>query len=221
MARKSISKADPKNTAVKTAENKTAPAEKKEVKPVEVKTAPVPADKEAPVKAAAKPEAVKPAAKKPAAKAAAKTSAKVAEKASEKKAASRKAKTAPKAEAKAPAKRPGRKPKPITIDDICGKVEKKLSKSKAAKIKGTIAVDIEIYGWENGENKHMYIELKDGRAVVAPYDYNEKTFRAHISFEDAVAFLAGKLTLKEAVVSDKIYAEGVVGDAVKIASLFE
>lgn len=120
--------------------------------------------------------------------------------------------------AKAPAKKPGRKPV-VTIDSICNKVEKKISKTKAASIKEKIAVDIEVWGFEDGSKK-MYIEINNGKAVVSPHTYDEKDFRVSISVANAVAFADGKLTLKALLESNEFYAEGNVVKAVKLAAVF-
>lgn len=184
-----------------TAASKTAPkAAKTEVKSAAAKTA----DKKTTAsKAAVKTETKSAAAKKvtPAKKTTAKTAPK---------------KTAEKAAPKAAAK----KTKSVTIDTICEKLEKKINKTKAAAIKKTIAVDIEVYGFEDGSNQKMYAEIKDGKVNVAPHSYDDKNFRVALSFANAVAFVNGKITLAELLDSDKFYAEGNIADAVKFASIF-
>lgn len=228
MARKTTKAVEPKTEAVKTVAApkadpapKAAPAEKAAPAP---KAAPAqkadPAPKAAPAvkaEAPAKETAAKAAAeKKPAAKRAAKAPAKAA---AEKKApAAKRAAKAP-AEKKAPAKR-GPKPKPVTLDDIVAKLRKKISAAKAAKLTGTIAVDVEVWGWEDGSNKHLYIEVKDGKADVQPYEYEAYNFKAFISFADAMAVVDGKLSIMDALLSGKLNVIGVVGDAVKLGSIF-
>lgn len=155
------------------------------------------------VKTETKPAAAKTATKKaaPAKKTTAKTAAK---------------KTAEKAAPKTAAK----KTKAVTIDTICEKLEKKISKTKAAAINKTIAVDIEVYEFEDGSNQKMYVEIKDGKVTVAPYNYDEWSFRVSLSFENAVAFVNGKITLASLLNSEKFYAEGNIADAIKFASIF-
>lgn len=109
---------------------------------------------------------------------------------------------------------------PVTIDTICEKLEKKINKTKAAAIKKTIAVDIEVYEFEDGSNQKMYVEIKDGKVTVAPHSYDDKNFRVAISFENAVAFVNGKTTLSELLDSDRFYAEGNIVDAVKFVTIF-
>ncbi|MBQ8171507.1 MAG: SCP2 sterol-binding domain-containing protein [Oscillospiraceae bacterium] len=183
---------------------------KKTVAPAaEVKAAPVEVKKEAATKAVAAPKTeaapkaeVKPVAKKPAAK-----------------------KTETKAAAKKPAaKKPAAKkaaakkaPKPITVEDIAAKLAKKLDAKKAAAIDRKCAVDIKLYGTFEA---HMYIEVKDGKLTVAPYDYIEKDIEAAIAVENALAIIDGKLTIADALADGRLYAFGDIAVAAKLAALF-
>ena len=241
MARRSTKTAEPKTEAVKDAPI-TSPAAKEDVKAA-VKGEAAPAVKEVPAKNEVKSAEKKPAAKKttaakkPAAK---KTTEKAAAKKTDDKTAKVPAKAAEKPEAKAAAKpaakrtrtakpaddkaeptakRGGRKPKEVTIEDICAKVAKRSTKAKAAKITGVVAAEFKIYGWDNSDENHkfMYIEVKDGKLTVAPFNYDDCTLKADIPLADIIAFADGKLSLKDA----KIYAAGNFGDALKLASLFE
>lgn len=217
MAKNSTKKMADDVKAVKpaVAEVKTAPAAKeakpvvKEAKPAAKETKAANEVKE--VKKDAPAKAVKATAEKPAAKAAAEKTAKAAKPAAKAKAA--------KADAAAPKKKPGRKPKPVEVSDICAKLYKKVDKTKAAKIKDLIAADIEIWGWEDGSNKHLFVEVQDGAVRVEPYDYVDCTLRAHISFADAMAVLDGKLTLRDALVAGKLNVYGNLAAAVKLAEI--
>lgn len=170
---------------------------------------------------AAKSDAVKAAAAK---KTPAKTAAKPAAKTAAKSSASAKttkttktAKTVKSATAKTTGKKAGRKPKPITIDTICSLIEKKAGKPK---FKDCVAVDIEVWGFEDGSNHKMYIELKDGNVSVMPHTYDEKDFRVSLSFANAMDFANGKLTLQKLLESKDFYAEGNIAAALKLASIF-
>lgn len=165
------------------------------------KTASKPASKKATPKATAKSAAKKTAAK-PAAKKTTKTAAKPAAK-----------KTAAK-------KTAARKPKPVTVENICKLVEKKIVKSKAAAVKTDVAVDIEVWGFEDGSNQKMYIEIKGGKATVMPHSYDAKDFRVSLSFANAMAFANGKITLAKLIESKDFYAEGNIVSALLLASIF-
>ncbi len=238
-----------KAVAQAAAENKSvvneAPATevKTETKTTSVPFAAKPAAKTTTKKAASKTEAVKKTAAKPAAKkavvntakapkAAAKTTTKAAEKTnlkSTEKAAAKTAskttaksaanKTAKTETAKAPAKRGGRKPAPVTIDTICAKLEKKIDKRKVSSIKEKIAVEIEVWGFEDGSNSFMYVEVDNGKVTVSPHNYETKNFRVSLSCANAVAFINGNIALKKLIESDEFYAEGNIVSAVKLAAL--
>lgn len=176
------------------------------------------AAKKSTTKASAKKTAAKPAkTTKPAAKSTAKTAAKPAAKTTVKKTTKASAKTAV---AKAPAKKGGRKPAPVTIDTICAKLEKKIDKRKVSAVKEKIAVEIEVWGFEDGSNSYMYVEVNEGKVTVAPHDYKEKSFRVSLSFANATAFVNGNITLKKLVESGDFYAEGNIASAVKLSAIF-
>lgn len=172
-------------------------------------------EKNSVVKSAAKTSA----AKKPAA---AKSAVKTAKTAASKTAAAKKttSKTTAKAGTKTAAKKTVRKSKPITIDSICKLVEKKIVKSKASAIKTDIAADIEVWGFEDGSNQKMYIEIKGGKVSVMPYSYEKYDFRVSLSFANAMDFANGKIALAKLLDSKDFYAEGNVVSALKLGSIF-
>lgn len=191
-------------TAVKAAETTAAkPVAAKPEKPVEVK-----AGKTAEVKAA--PAETPKAARKPAAKTTAKNAAKTTAKNAVNPAA--KADSAPK-------KRAGRKPKPITVNDVVAKVYKRINKAAGKQVaaEGRAAVDIKLYG---SFEAHMYIEVKDGKVSVEPYDYIERDLEAAVPVDVALAIADGKTTIKEAVENGSLYVFGNVQFALKFAKLF-
>lgn len=184
-------------TAVKSAGTTAAkPVAAKPEKPVEVK-----AGKTAEVKAA--PAETPKAARKPAAKTTAKNAVKPAAKADS-----------------APKKRAGRKPKPITVNDVVAKVYKRINKADGKQVaaEGRAAVDIKLYG---SFEAHMYIEVKDGKVSVEPYDYIERDLEAAVPVDVALAIADGKTTIKEAVENGSLYVFGNVQFALKFAKLFD
>ena len=217
-----------KKTAANSAATETKTAASEPVKaPAKTASEKKPAAKAAKPAAEKKPAAAKTVkAAKPAAEkaAAAKTEAKT----PVKKTAAAKT-TAKSTTAKAPAK-PAAAKKPaakkaapvVSAETICAKLEKKISKSKAAAIKEKIAVDIEVYGFTEGEaSQKMYIEVNEGKVVVSPHSYETKDFRVAISFDKAVAFADGKMALKDLIAAPEgFYAEGNIAKAVKLAAIF-
>ena len=124
------------------------------------------------------------------------------------------------AEEKPARKKPVRKPKIVEIDEMAAKLVKLIDVKKAAAFKGTAAVDIEVWGWEYDQKKHIYIEVSDGKVNVQPYDYQDCGFNAYISYADALDVINKKITVKDALMSGKLNAIGKVADALVIGSLF-
>lgn len=117
-------------------------------------------------------------------------------------------------------KKTARKSKVVTIENLCSLIEKRIDKTKAAAIKDLIAVDIEVWGFEDGSNRKMYIEIMNGNVSVMPHSYEAKTFRVSLSFKNAFDFANGKITLAKLIESKDFYAEGVIVPAVKLAAVF-
>lgn len=164
---------------------------------------PVAAKPEKPVEVKAGKTAEVKAARKPAAKTTAKNAVKPAAKADS-----------------APKKRAGRKPKPITVNDVVAKVYKRINKAAGKQVaaEGRAAVDIKLYG---SFEAHMYIEVKDGKVSVEPYDYIERDLEAAVPVDVALAIADGKTTIKEAVENGSLYVFGNVQFALKFAKLFD
>lgn len=124
------------------------------------------------------------------------------------------------AKSEAPKKRAGRKPKPITVDDVVAKIYKRIDKAAAKNVAadGRAAVDIKLYG---SFEAHMYIEVRNGKVSVAPYDYIERDLEAAVPVDVALAIADGKTTVKEAVENGSLYVFGNVQFALKFAELFK
>ena len=120
----------------------------------------------------------------------------------------------------APAKRTSRKPKIVEIAEICEKVDKLIDKKKAASIDKIVAADVEVWGWEDNACRHFYIEVKDGTVTVSPHEYCDCSFNAYISYENILKFINGKLSLKDAVSSGVLNANGNIPAAILVGSLF-
>lgn len=166
-------------------------------------------------KGAVKTTAAKKSTPKTAAKPAAKAPAKTAKTAKTTKSAAK-----PAAKKTGAAKKTTRKPKPVTVENICKLVEKKIVKSKVSSAKFNVAVDIEVWGFEDGSNQKMYIEVKDGKVSVMPHSYDAKDFRVSLSFANAMDFANGKITLAKLIASKDFYAEGNIVSAINLASIF-
>ncbi len=121
----------------------------------------------------------------------------------------------------AAAKKPAvKKPKVVSVEEMCGKLEKLIDKSKASAVKTNVAVDVKVWGWDDNQDRHLYIEIKNGVLSVAPHEYNASSFEAYISYENILKFLNGKLTLKDAIAVGALNANGNIPAALIIGSIF-
>lgn len=131
------------------------------------------------------------------------------------------AKTAAKTTTKSTAKKAApKKPKFVTAEEMCAKLKKLINNEKVAAVKTNVAVDVEVWGCENDSKCHLYIEIKDGVLDVQPYDYNECSFEAYISYENMIKLLDGKFTIKDAVANGALNANGNIPAALAVASIF-
>lgn len=136
-----------------------------------------------------------------------------------------KSKAAPKTNAEStPKKKPGRKPAALSAEKLCDLLKKKVNKSVVASIDEKLAVDIVVWGVENEDDRRLYIEIKDKKADIQPYKYDDKDLMVYISYGDAMELLNGKLALRDAIISGKMTVqvvrnEGNILPALKLSSI--
>ena len=106
------------------------------------------------------------------------------------------------------------------VNDVVAKIYKRINKAAGKQVaaEGRAAVDIKLYG---SFEAHMYIEVKDGKVSVEPYDYIERDLEAAVPVDVALAIADGKTTIKEAVENGSLYVFGNVQFALKFAKLFD
>ena len=76
----------------------------------------------------------------------------------------------------------------MTYEEIVGYVQKKAAKADAKKF-GAVAVQIDITGEGEGA---FYVEAKDGKFDVQPYEYFDHNAKVVADGNDFIAFLDGK-----------------------------
>lgn len=121
-------------------------------------------------------------------------------------------------------KKPGRKPSALSADKLCDMLKKKIDKNIVAGIDEKIAVDIVVWGIENEPDRRLYIEIKDKKAEVQPYSYDDKDLLVSVNYGDAMELLNGKLALRDAVISGKLTVQvtgndGNILPALKLGSI--
>ena len=81
-----------------------------------------------------------------------------------------------------------------------------------------LAVQINIEGEENGV---FYVEVKDGRISVEPYEYYDRQCAITISDADFSKLTRGKLDPVKAYDEGKLRAEGDLGRALQFTELLQ
>lgn len=96
----------------------------------------------------------------------------------------------------------------MTYEKIVEKVKKALSKVDASGVKGHLAVQVDVYGEGEGA---FYIEVKDGKVDVQPYEYFDHDLRIRCTGDEIVAIAEGKKKILEEVAAENVEALRNVG----------
>ena len=84
--------------------------------------------------------------------------------------------------------------------------------------RGFLAVQVNISG-ENGGT--FYVEVKDGRINVEPYEYNDRNCAVTIGMDDFIKLIEGKLDPIKAFTFRKLKVDGDLGKALEFANLLK
>lgn len=105
----------------------------------------------------------------------------------------------------------------MTFEDI---VEKARSKAEKADVSGVnfLAVQINIEGEGGGI---FYIEVKDGKVDVQPYEYNDRSCAITINRDNFNKLIEGKLDPVLAFTTGKLKVDGDIGKALEFSKLIK
>lgn len=81
-----------------------------------------------------------------------------------------------------------------------------------------LAVQVNITGDNGGV---FYVEVKDGRISVEPYEYNDRNCAITISMDNFNKLMAGKLDPVKAFMTGKLKVDGDVGKALEFSKLLK
>lgn len=103
----------------------------------------------------------------------------------------------------------------MTFDEILTK-----ARSRDADISGVdfLAVQINLSGNNGGV---FYVEVKDGKIAVEPYEYNDRNCAITISADNFVKLMDGALDPVLAFTLGKLKVDGDIGKALEFAKLFK
>ena len=91
----------------------------------------------------------------------------------------------------------------MTYEQIVEKVKKALNKVDASGVKGHLAVQVDVYGEGEGA---FYIEVKDGKVDVQPYEYFDHDLRIRCTAGEIISIVEGKKKIIEEVAAQNIEA---------------
>ena len=105
----------------------------------------------------------------------------------------------------------------MTYEQVVAKVRAKYADVKATKIKETQAIQINLAG-KNTEGI-FYIEVKDGKVNVEPYDYHDNWATVTIAPTNLLKILDGKLNAADAFKAGKVEITGDADTVLRIIKL--
>ncbi|MCR4624979.1 MAG: hypothetical protein K5795_03280 [Lachnospiraceae bacterium] len=91
----------------------------------------------------------------------------------------------------------------MTYEQIVEKVKKALKKVDASGVKGHLAVQVDVYGEGEGA---FYIEVKDGKVDVQPYEYFDHDLRIRCTGGEIISLVEGKKRIIEEVAAQNVEA---------------
>ena len=105
----------------------------------------------------------------------------------------------------------------MKFDNLLSKVRKM---AESADISGTdfLAVQINITGEDPGV---FYVEVKDGKISVEPYDYHDRNCAITMASDDFNKLISGKLDPVLAFTIGKLKVDGDVGKALEFSKLIK
>ncbi len=103
----------------------------------------------------------------------------------------------------------------MTFNDVLSKV-KEIAADADLTGKDFLAVQVNLTGKEGGV---FYVEIKDGKVSVEPYEYNDRNCALTLSLEDFNKLLNGKLDPVFAFTAGKLKVDGDVGKALEFSKL--
>ena len=98
----------------------------------------------------------------------------------------------------------------MTYEEIVKEAQKLVAKADASGISDHLAVQYNVTGEGEGT---FYMEVKDGKVDVQPYDYNDRDILVTADGQTILDMMSGKLDVVAAYLTHKISAEGDLGKA--------
>ncbi|MDE6762700.1 MAG: SCP2 sterol-binding domain-containing protein [Oscillospiraceae bacterium] len=105
----------------------------------------------------------------------------------------------------------------MTYEEIFSRSKELILANDASGIGEHLAVEVDITGEGAGA---FYIELKDGKLFVEPYEYYDRDCKLIVSGEDFIKICDGSLDAVKAFTNGSLKIEGDIDKALKISEIF-
>ncbi len=105
----------------------------------------------------------------------------------------------------------------MTYEQVVSKVKDKFADADASNIDGVVALQINLEG--KNANGIFYIEVKDHKVNVEPYDYHDRSALVTVNPTNLLKLLDGKLDPVEAYTKGKVQIDGDAGAVLAVINL--
>lgn len=105
----------------------------------------------------------------------------------------------------------------MTYEQVVAKVKDKFSNADASNINGVVALQINLEG--KNVNGIFYIEIKDGKVNVEPYDYYDRNAVVTVNPTNLLKLIDGKLDPIEAYTKGKVSVDGDINAVLTVINL--
>ena len=105
----------------------------------------------------------------------------------------------------------------VSLESILQELKEKTANFNASKHGGFLAVQVTL----NDIEKVFYVEVKDGKLSIEPYEYNDRQANLIISSANFVKMINGKLNSVLAFTTGKLKIEGSIEKAKEMSGLFK
>ncbi len=101
----------------------------------------------------------------------------------------------------------------LTYEKIVDAVRKRFKDTDVSNVPGTLAYQFNVEGKGQGI---FYVEIKDGKLSVEPYEYYDRNAILIIKGSDLIKLINGKLDPVMAFTANKLKVEGDIGAALEL-----
>ena len=103
-----------------------------------------------------------------------------------------------------------------TLEAILAEIKEKTANFDASNYQGFLAVQVTL----KDIDKVFYVEIKDGKLTVEPFEYNDRQANMTISSDNFVKMINGNLNSVTAYLTGKLKIDGSIEKCKEMAAVF-